>query len=60
MSVAVSQFPPVSECPQQSRYKSLIVAITRITKKNSSICIPPFLNAITFMQTNSFTRIGIF
>ncbi|CAI9616101.1 unnamed protein product, partial [Staurois parvus] len=30
MSVAVSQFPPVSECPPQSRYKSLISTITSI------------------------------
>ncbi|CAI9604315.1 unnamed protein product [Staurois parvus] len=28
MSVTLSQFPPVSECPMQSRYKSLIAAIT--------------------------------
>ncbi|CAI9549448.1 unnamed protein product, partial [Staurois parvus] len=27
MSVTPSQFPPVSECPPQSRYKSLIAAI---------------------------------
>ncbi|CAI9588766.1 unnamed protein product, partial [Staurois parvus] len=36
MSVTPSQFPPVSECPPQSRYKSLIAAITS-KKKNSSI-----------------------
>ncbi|CAI9546255.1 unnamed protein product [Staurois parvus] len=28
MSVTPSQFPPVSECPPHSRYKSLIAAIT--------------------------------
>ncbi|CAI9574570.1 unnamed protein product [Staurois parvus] len=28
MSVTPSPFPPVSECPPQSRYKSLIAAIT--------------------------------
>ncbi|CAI9545110.1 unnamed protein product, partial [Staurois parvus] len=28
MSVTPSQFPPVSECQPQSRYKSLIAAIT--------------------------------
>ncbi|CAI9606350.1 unnamed protein product, partial [Staurois parvus] len=28
MSVTPSQFPPVSECPPQSLYKSLITAIT--------------------------------
>ncbi|CAI9588058.1 unnamed protein product [Staurois parvus] len=27
-SVTPSQFPPVSECPPQSHYKSLITAIT--------------------------------
>ncbi|CAI9542158.1 unnamed protein product, partial [Staurois parvus] len=34
MSVTPSQLPPVSECPPQSRYKSLIAAIT---SKNSKI-----------------------
>ncbi|CAI9583262.1 unnamed protein product, partial [Staurois parvus] len=33
MSVTFSQFPPVSECLPQSRYKSLIAAITSIRKK---------------------------
>ncbi|CAI9599207.1 unnamed protein product [Staurois parvus] len=28
VSVTPSQFPPVSECPPQSRYKSLIATIT--------------------------------
>ncbi|CAI9595502.1 unnamed protein product, partial [Staurois parvus] len=28
MSVTPSQFSPVSECPPQSRYKSLISAVT--------------------------------
>ncbi|CAI9591754.1 unnamed protein product, partial [Staurois parvus] len=36
MSVTPSQFFPVSECPPQSRYKSLITAITS-KNKNSSI-----------------------
>ncbi|CAI9608478.1 unnamed protein product, partial [Staurois parvus] len=36
MSVTPSQFPPVSECPPQSRYKSLIAASTS-KNKNSSI-----------------------
>ncbi|CAI9562988.1 unnamed protein product, partial [Staurois parvus] len=34
MSVTPNQFPsPVSECPPQSRYKSLIAAITSIKTK---------------------------
>ncbi|CAI9593768.1 unnamed protein product, partial [Staurois parvus] len=33
MSVTPSQFPPVSECPPQSRFKSLITAITSTKKK---------------------------
>ncbi|CAI9573140.1 unnamed protein product [Staurois parvus] len=37
MSVTPSQFSPVSECPPQSHYKSLIVTITSIKNKNSSI-----------------------
>ncbi|CAI9599138.1 unnamed protein product [Staurois parvus] len=47
MSVKPSQFLPVSECLPQSRYKSLVAAIT-IKKKNSSVYIPSFVNAITF------------
>ncbi|CAI9594580.1 unnamed protein product [Staurois parvus] len=39
MSVTPSQFSPVSECPPQSRYKSLIAI---------PASIPPFVNAITF------------
>ncbi|CAI9612231.1 unnamed protein product [Staurois parvus] len=50
MSVTPSQFPPVSECLPQSRYKSLIAPIT--SKENSKklipAYIPPFVNAITF------------
>ncbi|CAI9536752.1 unnamed protein product [Staurois parvus] len=33
MSVTPSQFPPVSECPPQSCYKSLIATITSKNKK---------------------------
>ncbi|CAI9571604.1 unnamed protein product, partial [Staurois parvus] len=41
MSVTPSQFPSVSECPLQSRYKSPITAITSKNKrKNSSIYTP--------------------
>ncbi|CAI9554872.1 unnamed protein product, partial [Staurois parvus] len=36
MSVTPSQFPPVSKCSPQSRYKSLIATIASINK-NSSI-----------------------
>ncbi|CAI9608559.1 unnamed protein product [Staurois parvus] len=35
MSVTPSQFPPVAECPPQSRYKSLIAAIA--SKNNNKI-----------------------
>ncbi|CAI9532000.1 unnamed protein product, partial [Staurois parvus] len=35
MSVTPSQFPPVSECPSQSHYKSLIAAITSKKTKTS-------------------------
>ncbi|CAI9608622.1 unnamed protein product, partial [Staurois parvus] len=37
MSVRPHQFPPVSECPPQSSYKSLISTITITRKTNSSI-----------------------
>ncbi|CAI9542536.1 unnamed protein product, partial [Staurois parvus] len=37
MSVTPSQFPPVSECLSQSRYKSLIAA----GKKQNPVSIPP-------------------
>ncbi|CAI9598269.1 unnamed protein product, partial [Staurois parvus] len=47
VSVTPSQFPPVSECPPQS----LITAITS-EKKKSSIYTPPFVNAMTFTETN--------
>ncbi|CAI9584171.1 unnamed protein product [Staurois parvus] len=40
MSVTPSQFSPVSECPLQSHYKSLIATIP--------VYIQPFINAITF------------
>ncbi|CAI9606132.1 unnamed protein product [Staurois parvus] len=46
ISVTPSQFPPMSKCPPQSRYKSLIAAIT--SKKKISVYISPFVNAITF------------
>ncbi|CAI9588181.1 unnamed protein product [Staurois parvus] len=47
MSVTQSQFSPVSECPPQSCYKSLILPI--LVQKKIPVSIPPFVNAITFM-----------
>ncbi|CAI9575515.1 unnamed protein product [Staurois parvus] len=47
MSATPSQFPPVSECPPQSRCKSLIAAITS-EKKKVPLYITSFLKAITF------------
>ncbi|CAI9594684.1 unnamed protein product [Staurois parvus] len=47
MSVKPNQFPPVSECPPQSHYKSLIATITSI-KKKIPLYILPFVDAITF------------
>ncbi|CAI9618535.1 unnamed protein product, partial [Staurois parvus] len=47
MSVTPNQFPPVSNCPPQSLYKSLIAAST--SKKNKiPVYILPFVYAITF------------
>ncbi|CAI9564436.1 unnamed protein product, partial [Staurois parvus] len=43
-----SQFPPVSECPPQSHYKSLITAITSKKKKKIPVSMPPIVITITF------------
>ncbi|CAI9577747.1 unnamed protein product [Staurois parvus] len=50
MLVTPSQFPPVSECPPQFHYKSLIAAFTSKKQNtiNSSIYISLFENTITY------------
>ncbi|CAI9575440.1 unnamed protein product [Staurois parvus] len=50
ISVAVSPCQLVLECPPQSRYKSLIAAITSIQKKKIPAYITPFVDAITLME----------
>ncbi|CAI9575526.1 unnamed protein product, partial [Staurois parvus] len=51
MSVTPSQYPPMSECPPQSRHKSLIVAIISIKKKKNlkiPVSFPLFVKRYNF------------